>query len=115
MPLETHSPEGQALWRQLEDAALNEAVTAKAFTYPVLMIQSSGGGFLCACVVREGVQCEALTDLHVTGVLFPIRTLFIEQATLRTAQHLFTEEMWRAACRKWKREQRRAGTTAAGV
>ncbi len=37
------------------------------------------------------------------GVFFPVRTLYVEPGTLRIAQHVFTEDLWRKACRNWSK------------
>ena len=85
---------------------------ADNFSFPVLMVQSAANGFMSAGVVREASgelamsadaveYCEPITEtLAPPGLFFPIRTLYIELATLRITQHVFTEQLWRKACRQ---------------
>lgn len=60
-----------------------------------------------AWVCREPGHCELLTPTAAApGLFFPVRALYIELPTLRAAQHVFTEDAWRKACRVWKQERR---------
>jgi hypothetical protein len=53
------SPEGLALWSQMEANALQEDVSADNFSFPVLVVQSAASGFMSAGVVREATgDCE---------------------------------------------------------
>ena len=96
------SPGGLALWSQMEVNALKENVSADNFSFPVLVVQSAANGFMSAGVVREASgelamsadaveYCEPITEtLAPPGLFFPVRTLYVELATLRNTQHVFT-------------------------
>ena len=59
--------------------------------------------------MQEAGACELMTPTAASpGFFFPVRALYVELATLQTAQSTFTEERWRKACQAWNREQRRA-------
>jgi len=103
------SPEGLALWHQMEADSIKESITAAGFSFPVLAVHSAATGFMSAGVCREAGHCELMTPTAASpGLFFPVHALYIELATLRTAQSMFTEERWRRACQTWQRERRRA-------
>lgn len=91
------SPEGLALWREMEADALQEAVSTAGFSFPVLVIQSAAMGFMSAGVCTEaGGECEPITETtSPPGLFFPVRALYVELASLRIVRRVFTEELWR--------------------
>lgn len=55
------SPEGRALWHQMEADWLRESIETAAFSYPVLVIESASTGFFAVGVCREAGHCEPKT------------------------------------------------------
>ena len=97
----------------MEADRLREAIEAVGFSFPVLAIASAATGFFAVGVCREAGHCEPKTETAAcVGTFFPVRLTLVELATLRTHQHVFTEDAWRKACAAWKREHRCASASA---